>query len=307
MIEETESKEVPTRCGYVALVGRPNAGKSTLMNALVGEQLSIVTSRAQTTWTRVTGILSEDGVQMIFLDTPGLLQVKDLHQRAMLEEAHEALRDADAVLLLLDGTRRMDAAQETVVRTALQETRAPLRVALNKVDRLDEGAVARLVSAAEDSFGAPVHAISAGERTGLGPLLRDLASLLPESPFLYPEDDIASQPVRFFVAEMVRETVFERFQDEIPYAVVAAVEDFRESEDPVYIQVTLYVEARSQKGILIGKGGKAIRALGAASRKKIETFLDRRVYLDLWVKPLAGWRKKRQHLRRLGYRVPEET
>ena len=134
----------------------------------------------------------------------------------------------------------------------------------------------------------------------------ELAGLLPESPFLYPEDDVASEPVRFFVAEMVRETVFEQYEDEIPYAVVATVEDFREAEDPVYIQVTLYVESKSQKGILIGKGGRAIRALGAASRQKIETFLGRRVYLDLWVKPLAGWRRKRQHLRRLGYRVPEE-
>lgn len=307
MMEETESTGIPTRAGYVALVGRPNAGKSTLMNALVGERLSIVTSRAQTTWTRVTGIRSEGGVQMIFLDTPGLLQVRDLHQRVMLEEAHEALRDADAVLLLLDGARPLDEAEEAVVRTALEESRAPLRIALNKVDRLDDAAIERLSSGARASFGVPVHAISAREGIGLDPLLEDLAGLLPESPFLYPDDEVGTQPVRFFVAEMVRETVFEQFEDEIPYAVVAAVEDFREGEDPVYIQVTLYVEAKSQKGILIGKGGKAIRALGATSRKKIETFLDRRVYLDLWVKPLAGWRRKRQHLRRLGYRVPEET
>lgn len=307
MMEETESEEAPARAGYVALVGRPNAGKSTLMNALIGERLSIVTSRAQTTWTRVTGIRSEDGVQMIFLDTPGLLQVRDLHQRVMLEEAHEALRDADAVLLLLDGTRPLDEKDEAVVRAALEETRAPLRIALNKVDRLDESAVEGFAAEAAASFGVPVHAISARDSIGLEPLLQDLAALLPQSPFLYPADDVGTQPVRFFVAEMVRETVFEQFEDEIPYAVVAAVEDFREGEDPVYIQVTLYVEAKSQKGILIGKGGKAIRALGAASRKKIETFLDRRVYLDLWVKPLAGWRRKRQHLRRLGYRVPEET
>jgi GTP-binding protein Era len=277
------------------------------MNALVGERLSIVTSKAQTTWTRVTGIRSEDGVQIIFLDTPGLLAVRDLHQRAMLEEAHEALREADAVLLLLDGARPLDAAEEGVVRAALEETRAPVRIALNKIDRLEEGAVAELAERAGEAFGAPVHPISAREGLGLGPLLEDVSSLLPESPFLYPEDDVASQPVRFFVAEMVRETVFEQFGEEIPYSTVATVGDFREGEDPVYIQVTLHVESKSQKGILIGKGGKAIRALGAASRKKIETFLDRRVYLDLWVKPLAGWRRKRQHLRRLGYRVPEET
>jgi GTP-binding protein Era len=277
------------------------------MNALVGERLSIVTPRAQTTWTRVTGIRTQDGVQMIFLDTPGLLRVRDLHQRSMLEEAHEALREADVVLLLVDGTRPLEPEEEAVVREALAEASAPRLVALNKIDRLEGGEVERLLGRYGTMFDAPVHAISAKEGLGLDPLLADLTAALPLSPFLYPEGDLASQPVRFFVAEMVRETVFEQFEDEIPYAVVAVVEDFRESETPVYIGVTLFVEAKSQKGILIGKGGRAIRELGMASRRKIETFLDRSVYLDLWVKPLAGWRRKRQHLRRLGYRVPEDT
>lgn len=307
MAEEAENDELETRAGYVALVGRPNAGKSTLMNSLVGERLSIVTPRAQTTWTRVTGIRTQDGVQMIFLDTPGLLRVRDLHQRSMLEEAHEALREADVVLLLVDGTRPLEPDEESVVREALAEASAPPLIALNKVDQLEGADVQRLTERYGAMFDAPVHAISAKEGLGLDPLLRDLTAGLPVSPFLYPEGDLASQPVRFFVAEMVRETVFEQFQDEIPYAVVAVVEDFRESEEPVYIGVTLFVESKSQKGILIGKGGRAIRELGMASRRKIETFLDRSVYLDLWVKPLAGWRRKRQHLRRLGYRVPEDT
>ena len=296
-----------TRAGYVALVGRPNAGKSTLMNALVGERLSIVTPRAQTTWTRVTGIRTEGDVQMVFLDTPGLLHVRDLHQRAMLESAHEALREADVALLLIDGTRSLDGADAEIVRQALEETHAPLRVALTKIDQLKPPEVERLKVMYEREFGCPVHAISASSGIGLEALLEDLATHLPEGPFLYPADDLASEPVRFFVAELVRETVYEQFDEEIPYSVVASVDAFREAEDPVYIQVTLFVERASQKGILIGKGGRAIRELGAASRQKIETFLGRRVYLDLWVKPLAGWRRKRQHLRRLGYRVPEET
>lgn len=307
MSDESHGEDPTTRAGYVALVGRPNAGKSTLMNALVGERLSIVTSKAQTTWTRVTGIRTEGDVQMIFLDTPGLLQVRDLHQRAMLEEAHEALREADAVLLLVDGSRPLDGGEVSVLHEALAETAAPLRIALNKVDRLGGPEVRQLTAHYESEFGAPVHAISARDGTGLDSLLADLAALLPESPFLYPEGDLASQPVRFFVAEMVRETVFEQFEDEIPYAVVATVEDFREDETPVYIGITLFVESKSQKGILIGKGGRAIRELGKAARHKIETFLQRTVYLDLWVKPLSGWRRKRQHLRRLGYRVPEES
>ena len=307
MSESDLDPPLTTRAGYVALVGRPNAGKSTLMNALVGERLSIVTPRAQTTWTRVTGIRTEGGVQMVFLDTPGLLHVRDLHQRAMLEAAHEALREADVALLLVDGTRDLGGGDAEVVRTALEETRAPLRVALTKIDLLDSAEVEPLTRRYEQEFRCPVHPISAASGEGLEALLDDLAAQLPEAPFLYPEDDLASQPVRFFVAELVRETVYEQFDQEIPYSVVASVEDFRESEDPIYVQVTLFVESKSQKGILIGKGGRAIRELGAASRAKIETFLGRRVYLDLWVKPLAGWRRKRQHLRRLGYRVPEES
>ena len=303
-----ESPRTPsTRAGYVALVGRPNAGKSTLMNALVGERLSIVTPRAQTTWTRVTGIRTEGGVQMVFLDTPGLLHVRDLHQRAMLETAHEALREADVTLLLIDGTRPLEGGDAAIVREALAETHAPLRVALTKVDQLEKDEVDGLKARYEREFGAPVHPVSAPTGEGLEALVEDLAARLPEGSYLYPEEDLASEPVRFFVSELVRETVYEQFDEEIPYSVVASVDAFREAEDPVYIQVTLFVERASQKGILIGKGGRAIRELGAASRQKIETFLGRRVYLDLWVKPLAGWRRKRQHLRRLGFRVPEET
>jgi GTP-binding protein Era len=290
----------------VTLAGRPNAGKSTLLNALVGEKLSIVTSRAQTTWERVTGIRTQGGVQMVFLDTPGLLEVRDLHQRAMLHAAHEALREADVVLLVADATRGVRELETAAVGDALAETNAPLVCAVNKIDVASDDAVGALVHWCRQLPGARVHAVSAARGDGLDELVRDLEALLPESPFLYPDEDLGSQPVRFFVAELVRETVFERFEEEIPYSVAARVEEFREEQDPVYIQVTLHVERESQKGILVGKGGQAIRGLGAAARVKIETFLGRPVYLDLWVKPLAGWRRKRHHLARLGYRVPEE-
>lgn len=299
--------EWPTRAGYVALVGRPNAGKSTLLNRLVGEHLSIVTPKAQTTWQRVTGLLTVDTDQLIFLDTPGLLEARDLLQKSMLGAALEALQEADVVLLVVDCTRSPDERDTERIRAALDEATAPRVVALNKVDAAPAEAVSAWERWVGEHLDAETYRISALEGTGVDELLTALRDRLPAGPFLYPEDDIATDPVRFFVAELVRETIFEQFRQEIPYSVFCQVEAFREAQDPVYIQVVVYVERKSQKGMLIGKGGGAIRALGEASRAKIEHFLGRRVYLDLWVKPLRAWRKNRAHLGRLGFRLPPEN
>lgn len=304
---EGRMREADTRCGYVAIVGRPNAGKSTLMNALVGEKLSIVSAKAQTTWRRVTGIRSDDTTQMIFLDTPGLLTVRDLHQRSMLGAAREALEEADVVLLVVDGSRPLKELRVPVVQDVLADVRAPIVVALNKMDQVPKKVLEERRAALEAEFGGPVILISASEGEGLDALLEAMGAALPPSPFLYPPDDLALDSVRFFVAELVRETVFEQFDEEIPWSVATEVEEFREAEDPVYIAVRVHVERNSQKPILIGKKGAAIRELGRASREKIETLLGRPVYLDLWVKPLQGWRRKRHHLARLGYRLPDET
>lgn len=293
-----------TRAGYVALVGRPNAGKSTLLNKLVGEHLSIVTPKAQTTWQRVTGLLTVDTDQLIFLDTPGLLEARDLLQRSMLGAALEALEEADVVLLVVDTTRLPDEVDRERILEAVAHVSVPLHVALNKVDEAPGPEVDRWEEWVEEALDARIHRISALEGSGVDELLEALRESLPPGPFLYPEDEIATDPVRFFVAELVRETIFEQFRQEIPYSVFCQVEAFREAEDPVYIQVVVYVERKSQKGMLIGKKGRAIRALGEASRAKIEHFLARRVYLDLWVKPLRAWRKNRTHLGRLGFRLP---
>lgn len=296
-----------TRAGYVTLLGRPNAGKSTLLNRFVGQQLSIVTPKAQTTWQRVTGILTEDGAQLIFLDTPGLLEAKDLLQRAMLGAALEALHEADVVLLVVDATRPPSSADADRLEGVLAEARAPLHIALNKIDEADEASGGAWAEwAAARAPGARVHRISALRGDGTRELLEAVRADLPEGPFLYPEDDVGIDPVRFFVAELVRETVFEQYGEEIPYSTFCQVEEFREAQDPVYIQVIVYVERPSQKGILIGKGGQAIRELGRVSREKVEHFLARRVYLDLWVKPLRAWRKNRARLGSLGFRLPED-
>ena len=296
----------PTRAGYVALVGRPNAGKSTLLNQLIGEHLSIVTPKAQTTWQRVTGLLTIDRDQLIFLDTPGILEARDLPQRAMLGAALEALQEADLVLLVVDTVRPPTERDAERILAALEETSAPVLAALNKVDQAPPASLEAWDSWVETNVGAKTYRISALTGEGTDELLAAMRKRLPEGPFLYPEDEIASDPVRFFVAELVRETIFEQFRQEIPYSVFCQVGEFRESQDPIYIQVNVYVERKSQKGMLIGKKGAAIRALGEESRKKIETFLGRSVYLDLWVKPLRAWRKNRAYLGDLGFRLPPD-
>ena len=293
------------RTGYVTLVGRPNAGKSTLLNQLVGEHLSIVTPKAQTTWQRVTGILSVGTDQMIFLDTPGLLEAKDMLQRAMLGAALEALAEADITILLIDSTTKPNSRETASTIEALSETSAPLYIALNKVDIADEEAIRAWEAWADRELSGSVYRLSSLTGEGADALLEGLRADLPVGPFLYPEEDIASDPVRFFVAELVRETIFELYHQEIPYSTFCQVEEFREDQDPVYVQVQIFVERESQKGILIGKKGRAIRELGEMARMKIEHFIDMRVYLDLWVKPLKAWRKNRGHLNRLGFRLPE--
>ena len=295
----------PTRTGYVLLAGLPNAGKSTLLNALVGEHLSIVTAKAQTTWQRVAGIRTEGSVQMIFLDTPGIVASRELFHRSMVSEAEGARSEADVAVGVVDGAARTSAREWEVLGDFLREVRCPAVLAVNKSDhpRFDAGR-ARLL---EQRLGLSAFTVSARSGRGLDALLAFVRSGLPEAPFLYPEDDIAAAPTRFFVRELIRETVFEQFQQEIPYSVAVRVEEFREGDDPVYIAAALYVERKSQKGMLIGKAGAGIKAVGGGARRKIEHFLGRPVYLDLWVKVWDGWRRKREGLMKFGYAVPDDV
>jgi GTPase len=296
-----------TRAGMVALVGRPNAGKSTLMNALLGEKLSIVTPREQTTRERVLGILTEDGVQAVFVDTPGLLEPRYLLQQSMLGEALAAVSDSDVVLLLVDPTRGDDPVVGPEVLERLRSRGERLQVALNKADIATAEQLEASAEWSRHAVGVEPLVVSAVSGAGLMELRRRVASLLPVSPFLYPEEDLAAQSVRFFVEELIRETIFEEYAQEIPYSTVVRVEEYREAEDPVYIRARVFVERESQKGIIIGKGGEAIKRLGSISREKIEAFTGQRVCLDLWVKPLAGWRKNASALRRLGYGFADDS
>jgi GTP-binding protein Era len=276
------------------------------MNQLIGHKLSIVTAKAQTTWQRVTGLRTSDNVQAVFLDTPGLLMARDLLQKGMLEEALEAIREADVIVLLVDATDPLHDKEKAAIVEALSSSSAPKFVVINKIDAATPEGIALAAHWAQTELGADARGISALKGRGVENLWSELVQGLPEGPFLYPEDDVASAPVRFFVAEFIRETVFEQFREEIPYSIFAVIEEFREDQDPVYIQANLFTERNSQKRILVGDKGKAIRELGRVSREKIEEFIDRPVYLDLWIKVLPNWRRKRQLLGQLGLRVPSE-
>lgn len=294
-----------TRAGFAAIIGLPNAGKSTLLNRFLGSKLSIVTAAAQTTRERVVGIDTRGRSQIVFLDTPGLVDPSYLLHHSMLDTIAQAIADADVVLLLLDGTRPFPTIAEPVL-SSLKMLGQRLIVAINKADIAPPKNVSGLRASSVTAFGLNPFSVSAESGAGVEALREAIVERLPESPFLYPEDDLSTQHVRFFVSELVRETVFERFEDEIPYSVAVKVEEFRESDDPLYIGATIFVERPSQKGILIGRKGEAIRELGSTARVKIEMFLERKVFLDLWVKVLPKWRKSATQLKRLGFPIPRE-
>ena len=289
------------RAGLVTVVGKPNAGKSTLLNRVMGEKLAIVSEKPQSTRDRVVGIHTVGDVQMIILDTPGLLNPRYELQRAMRGTALRALKDADIIVYLADATERtppslMQAAELDRPPTALVWT------VLNKADRIRPVERAELAEALPDA-----RFISALTGEGVDALFNEIGAQLPVSPFLYPEDEISTASVRFFVSELVRETALEQLDEEVPYSLACEVEEFREAQSPVYIRTVLYVERESQKRILIGAGGQRIRDIGRAARTKVEAFVGAAVYLDLWVKVLPNWRKSDSAIRRFGYRPHDDS
>ncbi|HEX8433274.1 MAG TPA: GTPase Era [Longimicrobium sp.] len=304
--DRSNRDEAPTtRAGHVALVGFPNVGKSSLMNRLVEQKLSIVTPFAQTTRERVLGIDSRDGVQMIFLDTPGLVDPRYLLHRAMMNIALEVITDADVVLLLVDATAGVPEFGPDVME--LLDRAARVIVVSNKVDVAPAEKREKIRIWARERFPASEpFEVSAVTGEGTEELRAAIAQLLPMSEFLYPEDDVSSQPVRFFVSELIRESAFELYSQEVPYSVAAKVEEFRENSTPIYIRAVVYVERPSQKAIVVGGGGQAIKKLGSSARAKIEDFVGAPVFLDLWVKVLPAWRKDPVTLQRLGFKLPTE-
>lgn len=290
------------RSGFVALVGLANVGKSTLVNALTGERLSIVTARPQTTRQRVTAILTTEDVQAVFVDTPGLLEPRYLLHESMQEEARGGAVDADVLVYVVD-LGFETSVQHAVDYVAPDGTRPIL--CLNKADRPGSPEVAAQVERFErDGSWEAVIPTVATDGDGVDRLREAILERLPPGPAYYPEDEIATAPMRFFVAEKIREVCFEELGEELPYSLAVGIEEYREGSEPLYIAATIYVERKSQKGMVIGKGGRMVRRIGIGAREAIEPFVGQHVYLDLHVKVLANWRKNPGKLKLLGYPVP---
>lgn len=292
-----------TRAGIVTVAGRPNAGKSTLLNRLVGERLAITSAKPQSTRDRVVGIISDETTQIVLLDTPGLLEPKyDLH-KVMRSTSRKALRDADLILYLIDTTTGvMESLAHAAGLDPAHAPKAPVLTILNKSDELSDARRAALAVENPDAL-----IISAKTGDGIEALLAAVRARLPESPFYYDAEDISTQQMRFFAAEMVRECALEQLDDEVPYSVACEIEEYRESRKPVYIRAVLHVERESQKQILIGANGTRIKEIGRAARARIEPLVGEQIYLDLWVKVLANWRRNPEALRRLGYTISDEA
>ena len=290
---------MPTRCGHIALAGAPNVGKSSLLNALVGQHLAIVSPRAQATRLPVTGLRTEGDTQYVFHDLPGLLDPAYLMQARMRALALEALERVDLVLHLHPAPEAPAPAFNTLARLD-HPLEAPLLTVYTKGDLVSAARRAELEGSA--------LVVSAREpEASLARLLARIREHLPERAFAHDPDDVGTQPVRFFVVEYLREAAFELLEDELPYGFTAEVEEFREAERPVYIRVTLFVERESQKRIVIGAGGRTIKAIGAHARRRLEELIGAPVYLDSWVKVLPNWRKSASALTRFGFPETETS
>jgi GTPase len=294
------------RSGFAAIVGSPNVGKSTLLNLLLREKVAIVSDKPQTTRNRMRGILTEEGFQVVFVDTPGIHEPRDEINRYMVQEATASLREVDLVLFLVEPSRNIGRGDLRVGKL-LEDLPVPVFLLINKVDMVSEEIVGAASEACRKQFpGRKIFPVSARTGRGVQEVLEDLVRTLPEGGPLFPTDQVADQPVRFLCAELIREKVFHLTGQEVPYAVAVEVTSFREpKEDPsglVSIDANIHVERPSQKAILIGKGGAMIREVGSMARRDMEVLLGAKVYLNLWVKVTRGWRNDPKTLRWLGYR-----
>lgn len=289
------------RAGFVNIVGNPNVGKSTLMNDLVGERISIITSKAQTTRHRITGIVNTPEYQIVFSDTPGVLKPKYKLQESMLEFSEGALTDADILLYVTDVVEDPEKNKEFLDRVA-KET-VPVLLVINKVDLLKNNEeLEALVDAWKKRLpNAEVFPVSATQNFNVENLKARIIELLPPSPPFFGKDALTDKPMRFFVTEIIREKLLLNYDKEIPYSAEVLVEKFEEKENSIHIMAVIYVERDTQKGIIIGKGGEKIKKIGIAARQDIEKFFDKKVYLELFVKVEKDWRNRENKLRQFGY------
>lgn len=289
------------KSGFVNIVGNPNVGKSTLMNALVGERLSIITSKAQTTRHRIMGIVNGDDFQMVYSDTPGVLHPNYKLQEQMLEFSRSALVDADVLLYVTDVQDNPDRNPEFLDKVKKMTT-ARIFLVLNKIDLTTPETLDNLVAFWEKNLpGAEIFPISARERFGVDQLFEAIKEALPECPPFFPKDQLTDKSSRFFVNEIIREKILLSYDKEIPYSVEVEVESFKEEEKLIRISAVIFCERESQKGILIGKAGSALKKVGTSARKDVEAFFGKPCFLELFVKVDKDWRSNQNRLRHYGY------
>jgi GTP-binding protein Era len=290
-----------TRCGYVALIGAPNAGKSTLLNHLVGQKLAIVTPKVQTTRSRLLGIATDGETQLIFVDTPGIFEPRRRLERAMVAAAWTGAADADFCVLLVDAARGLDADTRAIVER-LKSARRPAILALNKIDLVRRDSLLSLADQLSKlgNF-AQIFMISGLTGDGVEDLRRHLIEITPEGPFLFPADQLSDAQERFLAAEVTREQVFLQLHDELPYAVTVETESWQERPDgSVRVEQVIYVRRASQRAIMLGEGGKRIKTIGARARAELGAMLDRKVHLFLFVKVREGWPDDPERYRAIG-------
>ncbi len=302
-MSKCENDKIVHRSGFVNIVGNPNVGKSTLMNALVGERLSIITSKAQTTRHRIMGIVNGEDFQMVYSDTPGVLSPNYQLQRQMLEFSRSALVDADVLLYVTEPQDTIDRNPdffEKVKKMSSAGTRVFLII--NKIDLTSQDTLERLVEFWHTQLPeAAIFPISAQERFGISQLFDAIKDALPVGPPFFPKDQLTDKPARFFVNEIIREKILQNYDKEIPYSVEVEVESFKEEDKLIRIDAVIYCERDSQKGIIIGKAGSALKRVGSQARKDIEEFFQKQVFLQLFVKVDKDWRSNTSRLKHYGY------
>lgn len=291
----------PHKAGFVNIVGNPNVGKSTLMNDLVGERLSIITSKAQTTRHRIMGIVNTDDYQIVFSDTPGVLKPKYKLQQSMLDFSTGALTDADVLVYVTDVVEDPSKNADFVEKVAREKV--PVLLVINKIDLLkDQNELEAVVERWHSLLpNAEVFPVSAKERFNVDILMNRIVALLPESEPYFGKDALTDKPARFFVTEIIREKILLNYEKEIPYSIEVIVEKFEETETSIHIMAVIYVERESQKGILIGHGGSKLKKVGIEARKEIETFFGKKVDLRTFVKVEPNWRNRESKLKAFGY------
>lgn len=291
------------KSGFVNIVGNPNVGKSTLMNRLVGERISIITSKAQTTRHRILGIVNTDDMQIVYSDTPGVLQPNYKLQESMLNFSQSALGDADVLLYVTDVVETVDKNEEFLQRVQ-RVTDYPVLLLINKIDQTNQADLEKLVAQWKELLpNAEIIPISALSNFNIDYVKHRVEELMPESPPYFEKDALTDKPARFFVTEIIREKILLYYQKEVPYAVEVVVELFKEEAEMIHIKALIIVERDSQKGIIIGHRGQALKKVGAMARKDIERFFDKKVFLEMFVKVEKDWRNRDNLLRNFGYQL----